>query len=81
MSWKRMEVLNRWQEVFVYTESTTIAGNQQHMSILTKPFTLEALEEGLTTMKRGKAAGPDDILTEMITQLGPAAKQSFAKNV
>lgn len=51
------------------------------MSILTKPFTLEALEEGLTTMKRGKAAGPDDILTEMITQLGPAAKQSFAKNV
>lgn len=36
---------------------------------------MEELEEGLTIMKRGKAAGPDDMLTEMITQLGPAAKQ------
>ena len=36
---------------------------------------MEELEAGLTIMKLGKAAGPDDILTEMITQLGPAAKQ------
>ena len=57
--------------------STTIPGNQQNMSILTKPFTMEELEAGLTIMKLGKAAGPDDILTEMITQLGPAAKQGL----
>ncbi|KAJ8397379.1 hypothetical protein AAFF_G00439280 [Aldrovandia affinis] len=47
------------------------------MSILTKPFTSEEFEAGLNTMKLGKAAGPDDILTEMITHLGPVAKQWF----
>ena len=45
------------------------------MSILTKPFTSEEFEAGLSIMKLGKAAGPDDILSEMITHLGPAAKQ------
>ncbi|KAJ8388028.1 hypothetical protein AAFF_G00148190 [Aldrovandia affinis] len=57
--------------------STVIPGNQQNMSILTKPFTSEEFEAGLNTMKLGKAAGPDDILTEMITHLGPVAKQWF----
>ncbi|KAJ8358355.1 hypothetical protein AAFF_G00013300 [Aldrovandia affinis] len=57
--------------------STVIPGNQQNMSILTKPFTSEEFEAGLNTMKLGKAAGPDDILMEMITHLGPVAKQWF----
>ncbi|KAJ8414088.1 hypothetical protein AAFF_G00066860 [Aldrovandia affinis] len=50
--------------------STITPGNQQNMSILTKPFTLEEFEAGLSTMKLGKAAGPNNILTEMITHLG-----------
>lgn len=54
---------------------TIIPGSQQNMSLLTKPFTSEEFEAGLSTMKLGKAAGPDDILTEMIIHLGPAAKQ------
>ncbi|KAJ8392652.1 hypothetical protein AAFF_G00073260 [Aldrovandia affinis] len=47
------------------------------MSILTKPFTMEEFEAELSTMKLRKAAGPDDILTEMITHLGPVTKQSL----
>ena len=57
---------------------TIILGTQQNMSILTKPFTLE-FEAGINSMKTGKAAGPDDILSEMITHLGPVAKQCSAK--
>ncbi|KAL7841370.1 hypothetical protein SRHO_G00250610 [Serrasalmus rhombeus] len=57
-----------------YHRYTLISGNQQSMSILTKPFPVEEFEAGLDTMKLGKAVGPDDIMTEMIAHLGPIAK-------
>ncbi|KAJ8414015.1 hypothetical protein AAFF_G00066130 [Aldrovandia affinis] len=41
--------------------STITPGNQQNMSILTKPFTLEEFEAGLRTMKLGKAAAYDTV--------------------
>ena len=42
---------------------------------LCRPFTLEELDAAICTAKAGKAAGLDDIMTEQIKNLGPAAKQ------
>ncbi|KAF3858956.1 hypothetical protein F7725_021355, partial [Dissostichus mawsoni] len=67
-----------WQDLIPNTnmsQNSKKPGNQQNMSIPTKPFTLEELEAGLCTMNLGKAVGPDNILTELITHLLPAAKQ------
>ena len=41
---------------------------------LTKPFSLDELATGISLFKPGKAAGLDDLLTEMLQHLGNKAK-------
>ena len=41
----------------------------------TRPFTLEELEAGISTLKSGKAIGLDNIATEQIKNFGPVARK------
>ena len=42
---------------------------------LTNTLSTDELENGMTTLKNGKAYGPDDISEEQIKQFGPGAKE------
>ena len=53
---------------------TIVPSNNQPPTELTKPFSLDELSTGLSLLKPGKAAGFDDVLTEMLQQLGNTAK-------
>ena len=53
---------------------TIVPSNNQPPTELTKPFSLEELATGLSLLKAGKAAGLDDLLTEMLQHLGNKAK-------
>ena len=53
---------------------TIVPGNNQLPAELTKPFSLDELATGLSLLKPGKAAGLDDLLTEMLQHIGNKAK-------
>ena len=52
---------------------TIVPSNNQPPTELTKPFSLDELATGISLLKLGKAAGLDDLLTEML-HLGNKAK-------
>ena len=53
---------------------TIVPSNNQPPTKLTKPFSLDELVTGISLLKPGKAAGLDDLLTEMLQHLGNKAK-------
>ena len=53
---------------------TIVPSNKQPPTELTKPFSLDELATGLSLLTPGKAAGLDDVLTEMLQHLGNKAK-------
>ena len=53
---------------------TIVPSNNQPPTELTKPFSLDELATGLSLLKPGKAAGLNDVLTEMLQHLGNKAK-------
>ena len=53
---------------------TIVPSNNQPPTELTKPFSLDELATGLSLLKPGKAAGLDDVLTEMLQHIGNIAK-------
>ena len=53
---------------------TIVPSNNQPPTELTKPFSLEELATGISLLKAGKAAGLDDLLTEMLQHTGNKAK-------
>ena len=53
----------------------TIVSSKNHPPTeLSKPFSLDELATGLSLLKPGKAAGLDDVLTEMLQHLGNKAR-------
>ena len=53
---------------------TIVPSNNQSQTELNKPFSLDELSTGLSLLKPGKAAGLDDVLTEMLQHLGDTTK-------
>ena len=53
---------------------TIVPSNNQSPTELTKHFSLDELATGLSLLKPGKAAGLDDLLTEMLHHLSNTAK-------
>ena len=53
----------------------------EHKSLLSEEFTLYELDEAIKTLVNGKAAGIDDINTELLKQLGPNCRKWLLKNV
>ena len=53
---------------------TIVPSNSHPPTELTKPFRLDKLATGISLLKPGKAAGLNDLLTEMLQHLGNKAK-------
>ena len=53
---------------------TIVPSNNQPPTELTKPFSMDELATGLSLLKPWKAAGLDDLLTEMLQHIGKKVK-------
>ena len=51
----------------------------EHKSLLSEEFTLHELDEAIKTLENGKAAGINDINTELLKQLGPNCRKWLLK--
>ena len=51
----------------------------EHKSLLSEEFTLHELNEAIKTLVNSKAAGIDDINTELLKQLGPNCRKWLLK--
>ena len=51
----------------------------EHKSLLSEDFILHKLDEAIKTLVNGKAAGIDDINTELLKQLGPNCRKWLLK--
>lgn len=53
--------------------------NEQDYLLFNEKFSLNELLLAISTLKKGKSAGPDGIFPELITNLGPLALKTFLK--
>ena len=74
LPWSLMSVLTKSLTNYCRMEEGWNTEGHPVSAILTKPFSLDELATGLSLLKPGKAAGLDDLLTEMLQHIGSKAK-------